>query len=240
MPAYKVKLKKRSEIAERTMAFCLERPSGFLFKAGQYLDVTLIDPPEMDSEGPVRSFSIASAPYEENLVVATRMRDSAFKRAIARVPLGTELKIEGPLGSFTLHQNAGKAAVFLAGGIGITPFRSMLRQAAEEKSAHHLYLFYSNRRPEDAAFLKELSELAQSTPHFILVPSMTEIERSKQDWSGERGFVDRDMLVKHFCDLKGPIYYVAGPPAMVAAMQQMLIRAGVDEDDIRTEEFGGY
>lgn len=240
MPAYKTKLNKRSEIAERTMAFCLEKPAGFLFKAGQYLDLTLIDPPEMDSEGPVRSLSIASAPCEEDLVVATRMRDSAFKRAIARVPLGAKLKVEGPSGSFTLHKNAAKAAVFLAGGIGITPFRSMLRQAAEERSAHQLYLFYSNRRPEDAAFLKELSELARSNPHFIFVPSMSEMERSKQDWSGERGFIDRDMLVKHFCDLKGPIYYVAGPPAMVAAMQQMLIKAGVDEDDIRTEEFGGY
>lgn len=240
MPGYKTKLKNRSEIAERTIAFCLERPSGFLFKAGQYLDLTLIDPPEMDSEGAVRSFSIASAPYEKDLVVATRMRDSAFKRAIARVPLGTELKIEGPLGSFTLHKNTAKAAVFLAGGIGITPFRSMLRQAAEEKSALQLYLFYSNRRPEDAAFLKELSELPQSNPHFIFVPSMSEMERSKQDWPGERGFIDRGMLVKHFCDLHGPLYYVAGPPAMVAAMQQMLVKAGVDDDDIRAEEFGGY
>src|SRR5690348_15096885 len=167
MPAYKTKLTNRNEIAESTTAFYLEKPPGFLFKAGQYLDLTLLDPPEMDSAGAVRSLSIASAPYEDNLVVATRMRDSAFKRVIARVPLGTELKIEGPLGSFTLHKNAAKAAVFLAGGIGITPFRSILRQAAEEKSTHQLYLFYSNRRPEDAAFLNELWDLAQSNPHFI-------------------------------------------------------------------------
>ena len=157
-----------------------------------------------------------------------------------RLPPGTELKLDGPMGSFTLHRNTAKAAVFLAGGIGITPFLCIVRQAAKEKLPHQLYLFYSNRRPEDAPFLAELQDLSQSNPHFIFIPSMTEMEKSKRNWLGERGFIDREMLVKHFCDLNGPIYYVAGPPAMVAAMQQMLAKAGVSEDDIRTEEFGGY
>jgi ferredoxin-NADP reductase len=240
MPAYKTRLKSRSEIAERTMAFFLEKPPAFQFKPGQCLDLTLIDPPETDSQGAVRTFSIASAPYEDHLTVATRMRDTAFKRGLARLPLGTELKFDGPMGSFTLHKNPAKAAVFLAGGIGITPFRSILYQASKEKLPHQLYLFYSNRRPEDAPFLKELQELAQSNPRFIFIPSMSAIERSKQNWSGERGPINRDMLVKHFCDLNGPIYYVAGPPAMVAAMQETLIKAGVNEDDLRMEEFGGY
>lgn len=240
MPTNKTKLKNRTEIAERTMAFYLEKPTGFQFKPGQYLDLTLVDPSEMDSEGAVRTFSIASAPYEDDLVVATRMRDSAFKRVIGRLPLGTELKIEGPMGSFTLHKNPAKAAVFLAGGIGITPFRSILRQAAKEKLPHLLYLFYSNRRPEDAAFLNELEELSKSNSRFIFIPCMSEMEGSNREWAGERGFINWEMLAKHFCELKGPIYYVAGPPAMVAAMQQVLAKAGINEDDIRTEEFGGY
>lgn len=240
MPANKTKLKSRTEIADRTMAFSLEKPHGFQFKPGQYLDLTLVDPPEMDSEGAVRTFSIASAPYEDDLVVATRMRDSAFKRVMARLPLGTELKFDGPMGSFTLHKNPAKAAVFLAGGIGITPFRSILREANQQKSPHLLYLFYSNRRPEDAPFLDELQELSKSNPHFIFIPSMSEMERSKRAWAGERGLINWEMLSKHFCELKGPIYYVAGPPAMVAAMQQVLKKAEIDEDDIRTEEFGGY
>ena len=168
------------------------------------------------------------------------MRDTAFKRSLKEVPLGTELKIDSPMGSFTLHKNSAKPAVFLAGGIGITPFLSIVREAANQKLNHQLYLFYSNRRPEDAPFLAALQDLSQSNPHFIFIPSMTEMERSKRNWLGERGFIDREMLVKHFCDLSGPIYYVAGPPAMVAAMQQMLAKAGVSEDDIRTEEFSGY
>ncbi len=240
MPAYRSKLTNRAEIAERTMAFQVQKPSGFQFKAGQYADLTLLDPPQMDSQGTVRTFSIASAPYEDHLLFATRIRDSAFKRVFATLPLGAEIKLEGPMGSFTLHKDPSKAAVFLAGGIGITPFRGMLRQAINERLTRQLYLFYANRRPEDAAFLDELQQLSQSDPHFIFVPTMTEMEKSQRNWSGERSFMNREMVTKHLCDLQGPIYYVAGPPAMVAAAREMLTNAGVDEDDIRTEEFGGY
>lgn len=240
MPAYRSKLKSRTEIADDTMAFQFEKPPGFQFKPGQSLDLTLIDPPQMDFLGAARTFSIASAPYEDDLLVATRLRTSAFKRVIATLPLGTEVKLEGPMGSFALHKNPAKAAVFLADGIGITPFRSILYQATKEKLPHLLYLFYSNRRPEDAAFLAELQHLSQSNPHFIFIPSMTEMDKSKQNWSGELGFIDREMLEKHFCDLNGPIYYVAGPPAMVAAIQQVLTKVGINEDDVRAEEFKGY
>lgn len=92
MSAYKSKLKNRSEVAERTIAFYLEKPPSFQFRPGQYLDLTLMDPPKIDSQGAVRTFSIVSAPYEHDLVVATRMRDSAFKRILASLSLGTEIK----------------------------------------------------------------------------------------------------------------------------------------------------
>lgn len=136
MAVYEVQLKNRQEVAEGTMAFSFEKPAGFEFKAGQFIDVTLIDPPETDAEGDTRGFSIASAPYEEDLMVATRMRDTAFKRVLKTMPLGTEVRIEGPFGSLTLHNNVARPAVFLAGGIGITPFRSILLQAAKDKLPH--------------------------------------------------------------------------------------------------------
>lgn len=240
MPSYTSRLTNRGEVAHGTMAFHFEKPAGFEFKPGQCVDVALLDAPPMDAEGAIRTFSIASAPYENDLVVATRMRDTSFKRVFATLPIGTQLKLDGPSGSFTLHKNAAKPAVFLAGGIGITPFRSMVRQAAKDKLPHSLYLFYSNRRPEDAAFLDELQMLSQSAPNFNFVPSMSEMQKSARPWSGERGFIDRAMLEKYCSSLDGPIFYVAGPPAMVTAMQQMLVQAGVDEDNIRSEEFGGY
>lgn len=240
MPAHKTWLKGREEVAERTMAFHFAKPAGFQFQPGQFLDFTLLNPPETDAEGATRTFSIASAPYEDELVVATRMRDTAFKRLLKNLPLGQELSMDGPMGSFTLHKNTAKPAVFLAGGIGITPFLSILRQAAREKALHQLCLFYSNRRPEDTAFMETLRGLERANPNFRFIPTMTKMPESKREWKGETGLINRQMLVKYLKDLRGPIYYIAGPPAMVAAMRQMLIEAGADEDDIRAEEFGGY
>ncbi len=240
MEEYVVHLKKREEIAERTMAFHLEKPPGFDFRAGQAVDLTLTDPPEMDSQGSIRTFTLASAPYEGDLVVATRIRDSAYKRVLAGLSEGASLRLEGPMGSFLMHKNPAKAGVCLAGGIGITPFRSILRQAAQEGFSHPIYLFYSNRRPEDASFLEELNEMAKRNPQFLFTPTMTKMDRSKSEWSGERKLIDRDMLAQHLCDWKGPIFYIAGPPEMVAAMRELLARNEVSEDDIRTEEFGGY
>lgn len=233
-------LRKREQIAEGTTSFHFEKPAGFEFRAGQSLDWTLTNPPETDGEGNTRAFSIVSAPFEAELVIATRMRDTAFKRVLKSMPLGTQVKIDGPGGSFTLHKNSAKPAVFLAGGIGITPFLSMIRQASHDRLPHPIYLFYSNRRPEDAAFLNDLEELAKANPNFHLVLTMTEMSKSSKLWKGETDFINCQMLSRHIPNLQGPIYYIAGPPAMVAAMRQALNQAAVDEDDIRTEEFAGY
>ncbi len=233
-------LRKREETAQETTAFYFDKPAAFQFKPGQSVDLTLIDPAETDAEGNIRTFSIASAPFDPHLMIATRMRNTAFKRVFKTMPLGTAVKIDGPNGSFTLHRNQATPAVFLAGGIGITPFFSIIRHAAAEKLPHHLYLFYSNRRPEDAPFLAALEDSTEQNPNFHFFPTMTNMETSQREWKGERGLIDRDMVARHVPSLNGPIYYVAGPPGMVAAMRQMLVAAGVDEDDLRSEEFAGY
>jgi ferredoxin-NADP reductase len=239
MADQKSKLIRREEVAEGTMAFHFEKPSGFAFKAGQSADVTLIDPPDTDAEGNTRTLSIASSPFENELVFATRMRDTAFKRSLKNVPPATEVKIGSAAGSFTLHKNPAKPAVFLAGGIGITPFLSMVRQADHDRLPHKLYLFYSNRRPEDAAFLAALRTL-ETNPNFHLICTMTEMSKSRKKWKGETVLIDKEMLSRHLAVLQGPIYYIAGPPPMVAAMRQTLVSAGIEEDDIRAEDFAGY
>ena len=238
--AVQAKLTRREEVAEGTMAFHFEKPSGFNFKAGQFADVTLTDPPETGAEGNTRTFSIASPPFESELVFTTRMRDTAFKRSLKKVPLATEVKIGSAAGSFTLDKNQAKPAVFLAGGIGITPFLSIVRQADRDRLPQKLYLFYSNRRPEDAAFLDTLQTLETTNPNFRLICTMTEMSKSTKEWKGETVLIDKEMLSRHLPTLQGPIYYIAGPPTMVAAMRQTLVGAGVEEDDIRTEEFAGY
>jgi ferredoxin-NADP reductase len=112
------KLRDRREVAKGTMAFQFERPSELAFKAGQYLNLILIDPPETDAEGNERSFSIVSAPHERHLMIATRMRDTAFKRVLKTAPIETQVKIEAPFGNLTLHDDPTRPAVLLSGGIG--------------------------------------------------------------------------------------------------------------------------
>jgi ferredoxin-NADP reductase len=244
MATHASSLRNRETVAEGTMAFHFDRPAGFAFKAGQYMIITLSNPPETDAEGNKRTFTIASAPSDPDLMITTRMRDTAFKRVLRSIALPAEVAIAGPYGKFALYDTPADApvrpAVFLAGGIGITPFFSISVQAARDRRPQQLYLFYSNRRPEDAAFLGTLSDLAAQNPNFHFVPTMTDMEKSKMDWKGERGVINREMLDRHLPSMQGPIYYIAGPPAMVASLRQMLTGAGANQDDIRTEEFSGY
>ena len=128
----------------------------------------------------------------------------------------------------------------MAGGIGITPARSMAVHATREKLPHRIFVFYANRRPEDAAFLAELEALQKDNPRFKLIATMTGMAKSNRKWDGEADHIDKKMLAKHLSDLLVPVYYVTGPPAMVAAMRRTLNDAGVNDDDIRSEEFSGY
>ena len=173
-------------------------------------------------------------------MVATRMRDSAFKRALGALRDGASIKLEGPFGDLTLHSDTTRPAVFIAGGIGITPFMSVLRQAAKDGLPHRLFLVYSNRRPEDAAFLDELQGLEQQSPNVRVLATMTDMKKSARRWDGETRRINADMVKGFVSDLVAPIYYVVGPPAMVKAMVRMLREAGVAGDSMRTEEFYGY
>jgi len=230
----------REEVAEQTMAFHFKKPAGFAFKAGQSIDITLQDAAETDEEGNTRTFSIASAPEEEDLMVATRMRDTAFKRVLRNLPPDSKVRIEGPYGNLTLHNNARRAAVLMAGGIGITPFRSMVVHAAMKRLPHQIYLFYSNRRPEDAAFLQELKSLEARNPNYTLIANMSMMEQSSRAWIGEVGQIQGTLLGRYLKVATEPIYYIAGPPGMVSGLRSLLVKTGVDEDDIRSEEFLGY
>ena len=251
MAVYKTKLIKKEEVAEGTMAFYFEKPDGFDFIAGQYVTVSLINPPETDNEGNSRFFSLITAPYENCLGVATRIRDTAFKRVLKNLPIGSEIMIAGPDGSFCLRKDASKPAVFLIGGIGITPVFSILKNAAYEKLPYQLFLFYSNKRPEDAAFLKELQILEKENKNFKLVATMTAPtesrspdqsvgKKSKQAWLGETGFINKEMIQKYIGNLNSPIYYMSGPPMMVKAMRELAEKIGASDSNIKFEEFAGY
>jgi len=198
----------------------------------------LINPSEIDEKGTERALSFVYAPSEKELVTTTRLRDSAFKRELKDLPEGSEVEFDGANGSFTLHKTESTPAVFLIGGIGITPIRSMIAEATNQKTDHELTLLYSNKTPEDAPFLSDFEDMEKRNRHFTFVPVMT---RSDADeWSGERGHIDAELLKRYVSDINKPIYYLSGPGDMVEAMQKMLVDAGVNEDNIRSEEFAGY
>lgn len=242
--SFEASLKGKKQIAEDTWAFVFSKPDGFRFKAGQHVRMTLIEPPETDREGDSRFFSLTSTPQEADLVVAMRMRETAFKRVLSRLQTGDKVLIqmllEVPHGAFALHDDATRPAVFLVGGIGIVPAFSMIKDAVERKLSHRLFLLYSNRRPEDAAFLRELQELSAQNPSFTLVATMTEAAKSAHSWNGETGRITHSMLTRHVGAPLLPVYYISGLPEMVSAMKTMLAESGVGEDSIQAEEFTGF
>jgi ferredoxin-NADP reductase len=191
MGAYQSTLLGRTEVAEGTMAFQFEKPKNFVFKAGQYIDLTLSGSQPGASNGLTHTFSIASSPFDEELLVTTRMRSTMFKQALSVLPIGTGARIEGPMGSFSLHNNTSRLAVFLAGGIGIAPFLSMVSYATAEKLRHPIILFYANRYLEDAAFIDALWKLERANPRFRFVPTLTRIANNNGAWRGQTGYTAR-------------------------------------------------
>jgi ferredoxin-NADP reductase len=230
MASHQVVLRSREAVAEGTMMFRFSRPPGFNFAAGQAVDLALVNPPE-EPNSSHRLLSLVSAPFEAELVVATRMRDaSAFKRALGTLQPGATVKLKGPLGVMTLHDDPARGAIFIAGGIGITPFMSMLRQAAHDRSGHRFFLLYSNRHPEQAAFLHELRSLEGQYDHFHLLARMTDRD----------GFIDEETIKAFTASAQSPLYYLAGPPAMADAMTRILRGSGIKDGEINSEEFYGY
>lgn len=217
-------------VAEGTRMFRFSKPAGFAYRAGQAVNLALLDPPA-EPNSTHRTLSLVSAPFEAELAVATRMRDaSAFKRALGTLAPGATVRVKGPLGVMTLHNDPARPAVFVAGGIGITPFMSMLRQAAHDRPGHRFFLLYSNRKPEQAAFLHELQALERQYDRFRLLARMTDHD----------GFIDAETIRGFTAGAESPLYYLAGPPAMADAMTRILRSSGIRDEDISSEEFYGY
>ncbi len=234
---YRIRLIRQKEIARETRLFAFEKPKGFSFRAGQCADINLLNPKFLDNAGVRRTFSIASAPYEKNLAFAVRMRGSAFKRSLEQLTSGEEVLLEGPMGSFGLHKNLEKPAILIAGGIGITPFISILRDSHRKGEEREIVLLYSNRSAIDVAFYEELEEMAGRYKSFGFVPTLT---RPGKKWRGETGRIGKKLLTKYLGKMGNSIFYVAGTLSFVVGIREKLLGLGVSEDDIRTDEFPGY
>lgn len=228
------------EIADSTVGFAVELTTPMQFQAGQTCDVTLVTPKYQDEHGTARTFSVASSPTDSSrLLFATRLSQSAFKRSLIEAGSGVEVDVDGPYGSFTLHRNATRPAVFFAGGIGITPFRSIIKDATERHLPHAISLVYSNRTRNSTAFLEDLERWQRENPNFRLIATITDTPY-EEGWPHATGFVDTQFVARHLPALASAVAYIAGPPAFVTAVRGALESSGADPDNIRTEEFSGY
>ena len=222
------------------MLLRFQKPPGFNFQAGQFCFVTAPELGFHDQEGFRKPFSIASSPLEKELVFVLRLTETAFKRTLKEMPLGATVAIDSPVGLFTLPKKTGRPLVFLAGGIGVSPFRSMMKYSVDASTGHKITLLYSSRVPEEAIFLDELRNLVESDSRMAVIATMTRPDRSGHVWSGPTGRVDQAMIKKQCKDWQEALYYVSGPPAMVEDMRNLLLHMGIIQQRTKQEVWAGY
>lgn len=235
----RARIKEKQEVAKGTLLVTLDLLGEKLeFTPGQYFHVTLPDLGDNDARGLRRHITVVTSPNEKGVLgFATRMRDSAFKRTLREIPVGSEVEVEPPKGRFGLPEDPSRPLVFIAGGIGITVFRSMLRYIHEKQLPYNVTLIYSNRDRASTAFLDELRELEQALPDFRLILTMTQ----DPGWEGETRKVDAGFVKDYLGDdLDRYTFLVAGPPAMAEGVQGALAEAGVRGENVIAERYSGY
>jgi len=214
------------------------------YKAGQYSIVDLGT--KEDNEGPMRPFTIASSPTEQDVIlISTRIRDTPFKQKLSQLKKGTLVNITAPEGDFTLPNDHSKRVVFISGGIGVTPFRSMIGYATDKHLPLKITMFDSNRNRVNILYKDEFDSWETLNNNLEIIHTITEEEETSpsSDWKGETGLIDKAMLAKYLTknELSHSIFYLCGPPAMLNAMYKLLVQEiKVPDDQIKTEEFTGY
>lgn len=248
----KLKLVDKRQEAQGTKSFFWETEKEINYLPGQYFYFTLPKLNYPDSRGATRHFTLSSSPTEGKLIrCTTRIRqESGFKKTLDELAIGSEIEGEGPEGSYILDENEKGPHVFLAGGIGITPFRSMIKYVVDKQSLAksefgnnldiQIHLIYSNSIPEQIAFRKELEDWSKKATNFKLAMTVTKPEESKEKWNGLTGRIDEELIKKLTTKFSNPTYWLCGPPAMVDTMEQIMGKMKVPFGQVRSEKFTGY
>ncbi len=207
----------------------LTRPDGFEFEAGQWLRLAL----PVGGGVATKTFTIASAPADELLEITTRLSGSPYKRVLASLGPGADVDLSGPGGRLRLPGGL-TGAVFLAGGVGITPVRSMLRDAVGSgRSFSDAVIVYGNRDPSCVAYAEELKAMRPAGVRVVDV-----FEEAPASWDGARGFITAQIVREIVDPADDGLFFVTGPPMMVEAMRRVLDELGVSDDRRVVESFG--
>ena len=237
MPIYTLTLVAKETIAQNTLELQFEKPEGFQYVAGQYGGFTLLNPTETDAKGNTRRFSLVSAPHESTLKIVTRIQQSSFKRELNNLEPGHTLKFAGPTGNFVLPPEHQNPIILIAGGIGIAPFYSMIKETLLHEPTRDIILFYGNQTVQDTAYREALEALAKKHASFKFVLTLA---NPGAEWSGNVGYITDELIIKNTPDYANQLYYVCGSPAMVQAMQQVLADIDIPPEHIKVEDFPGY
>ena len=206
----------------------------FEYKPGQYMMMELdVDDPE---NGNTRPLSIASSPTENFLLFSTKNSQTLFKQKFNSLKISDRVKLKGPMGIFVLKEDA-KEIIFLGGGIGITPFRNMIKYATDKKLPIKLTLIYSNKTSNDIVYKNEWPIFEKQNPNFKVVNTITD---NTKGWNGMTGRINEGMI-REFCDnINNAIFYICGPPGMFDGLFQLLKSMQVPLQNIKIEKFVGY
>ena len=228
--------RKKSRLAPDVMEFTC-RPQRLAFAPGQYMEFTL-GHPNADSRGNRRYFTLASSPTEDQLRLGVRFypRGSSYKQTLARLDSRTPLLVGQLAGDFTLPSDQSRKLVFIAGGIGITPFRSMLKYLIDTKQRRNIVVLYANRRPQDIVYQDVLAVAhAQLGAHIIY--TLTDPAQTPKEWQGAQGRVNERMIASMNPDYRERWFYLSGPPEMVRSTGAALRKLGVPRGHIKRDYF---
>lgn len=231
----KLKLVEIRDEARGTKSFFWQSEKSVAFYPGQYYYFTLPALKYPDPRGSTRHFTISSSPTEgEILRLTTRIREeSGYKKTLAELPVGSEIEGEGPNGTFVFDEKETGPHVFIAGGIGITPFRSIIKYIADKNLLTPIYLIYSNS-DNDFVFKKELDEIVGAHPNIKIRYVITSVEGRLDDLKIGK-MIENWKLVIGNCT-----WWLCGPPPMIDAMEQVLGKLKITSGHVRSEKFTGY
>jgi ferredoxin-NADP reductase len=232
---------RKEHIAKDVYSFYFKRNDAtFTFLSGQYIRMVLPhDSP--DDRGTARFFTIASSPNNlEECVITTKVTSSSFKNTLYNLSPGQHVQFWGPLGNFVLHNNIHNPIVFLAGGMGITPFYSMILDAVELCLPVSIWLFASFSTIENILYYNELQRIIIENHTIHSTYIITHYFNANGRINAETGRIDSNLLKKYLKDLQKYTYYIAGSPTMVDDMLAMLQTLAIPDEQIVIEKYTGY
>ncbi len=235
-----LKLKEKIKLTDDIYDFVFDKPNHFNFHPGQYMEWTL-GHKLVDSRGNRRYFTLASSPTEDTIRIGIKFRQqvTSFKRALLEMKPASEIIASQLCGDFTLPKDQNTKLVFIAGGIGITPFRSMLKYLIDNNEKRDIVLLCSNKFRDEIVY-SDVFNQAENQLKIKIIYTLTDKSAVPSNWQGEVGRISEQMIIDQIRDYKKRLFYISGPHAMVEGFNGTLHKLGVKSSNIKSDYFPGF